>query len=242
MHKEGKLLEFGLSNFAPWEVMEIYYITKEHGWIQPTVYQGMYNAVTRATEELFPVLRKCGMRFYAFNLLAGGLLTDKRAAAVTDMQPSATDGSGAEIASDPPRDGGRFDPAQAGPMKIGHEYTARYWRPAYLSALRNLHSACQSCDGGPIAVQDAAHRWLMHHSLLDAAKGDGVILGASSEAQLEENLNACVGAGSGPLRDAVVAAFEAAWELTAATCPTYYSGYSGMNVFTTTHSRHHAKL
>ena len=58
MYKEGKLVEFGLSNFAPWEVMEIYYITKEEGWIQPTVYQGMYNPVTRATEELFPVLRK----------------------------------------------------------------------------------------------------------------------------------------------------------------------------------------
>jgi len=29
----------------------------------------MYNPVTRKTEELFPVLRKCGMRFYAFNLL-----------------------------------------------------------------------------------------------------------------------------------------------------------------------------
>ena len=57
MHREGKLREFGLSNFAPWEVMEIHYITKEQGWLQPTVYQGMYNAVTRATEELFPVLR-----------------------------------------------------------------------------------------------------------------------------------------------------------------------------------------
>lgn len=57
MAREGKLREFGLSNFAPWEVMEIYYITKEQGWLQPTVYQGMYNALTRATEELFPVLR-----------------------------------------------------------------------------------------------------------------------------------------------------------------------------------------
>lgn len=30
MHKEGKLVEFGLSNFAPWEVMEIHYICKVH--------------------------------------------------------------------------------------------------------------------------------------------------------------------------------------------------------------------
>lgn len=227
MHREGKLLEFGLSNFSPWEVMEIYYITKEQGWIQPTVYQGMYNAVTRATEELFPVLRKCGMRFYAFNLLAGGLLTDKRATAVAALPLSET--STDEVVSDPPRDGGRFDPAQPGPMKIGEEYTARYWRPAYLSALKHVHDACQSCHSGAIAVHDAAHRWLMHHSMLDADRGDGIILGASSVTQLEQNLTACVGADSGPLPDAVVAAFESAWEMTAASCPTYYSGYSGMN-------------
>ena len=229
MHKEGKLAEFGLSNFAPWEVMEIYYITKERGWVQPTVYQGMYNAVTRATEEIFPVLRRCGMRFYAFNLLAGGLLTDKRASAVATAALRTSNSSG-EVAIDAPRDGGRFDPEQKGPMKIGEEYTARYWRPAYLSALQHLHDACQSCDGGPIAVQDAAHRWLMHHSLLDASHGDAVILGASTVQQLEENLNACVGAGSGRLPDSVVDAFEVAWELTATQCPGYYNGYSGKNV------------
>ena len=39
MHREGMFREFGLSNFAPWEVMEIYYICKEEGWIRPTVYQ-----------------------------------------------------------------------------------------------------------------------------------------------------------------------------------------------------------
>lgn len=39
MHKEGKLKEFGLSNFAPWEVMEIFHLCKDHGWIKPTVYQ-----------------------------------------------------------------------------------------------------------------------------------------------------------------------------------------------------------
>ena len=52
MHQEGKLKEFGLSNFAPWEVMEIHHLCKDAGWIRPTVYQGMYNAVTRRTEEL----------------------------------------------------------------------------------------------------------------------------------------------------------------------------------------------
>ena len=31
---------------------------------------------------------------------------------------------------------------QAGPMKIGVEYTERYWRPAYLQALAMLHGVC----------------------------------------------------------------------------------------------------
>jgi len=44
----------------------------------PTVYQGMYNPVTRDVErELFPCLRSLGMAFYAYNPPAGGLLTGK---------------------------------------------------------------------------------------------------------------------------------------------------------------------
>ncbi|KAL2773295.1 aflatoxin B1 aldehyde reductase member 2 isoform 2, partial [Daubentonia madagascariensis] len=40
--------------------------------------EGMYNATTRQVEtELFPCLRHFGLRFYAYNPLAGGLLTGK---------------------------------------------------------------------------------------------------------------------------------------------------------------------
>jgi aflatoxin B1 aldehyde reductase len=219
MHKEGKLKEFGLSNFAPWEVMEIYHLCQNAGWVLPTVYQGMYNAVTRRTEELFPVLRKCGMRFYAFNLLAGGLLTDKRAAAAAAAATAST--------AAPPADGGRFDPAQAGPMKIGVEYTARYWRPSYLEAIANLKVACGAASP-PVPIADAAQRWLVHHSQLSAAHGDGVIIGASSVAQMEANLAACL--HGGPLPVEVVGAFEEAWALTEGSCPTYFSGYSGQMV------------
>jgi aflatoxin B1 aldehyde reductase len=43
-------------------------IARQNGWIQPTVYQGLYNAVHRAVEpELFPCLRKFGLSFYMFN-------------------------------------------------------------------------------------------------------------------------------------------------------------------------------
>ncbi|XP_060766457.1 aflatoxin B1 aldehyde reductase member 2-like isoform X2 [Neoarius graeffei] len=78
LYKEGKFKEFGLSNYASWEVAEIHSICKHNSWVLPTVYQGMYNAITRQVEtELLPCLRHFGMRFYAYNPLAGGLLTGK---------------------------------------------------------------------------------------------------------------------------------------------------------------------
>ena len=47
MYVEGKFKEFGLSNYAAWEVVDIYHICKARGWVLPTVYQGMYNPITR---------------------------------------------------------------------------------------------------------------------------------------------------------------------------------------------------
>lgn len=78
LHQAGKFKRFGLSNYSSWQVAEIYYICKANGWVLPQVYQGMYNAVTRQVEgELFPCLRRFNMAFYAYNPLAGGILTGR---------------------------------------------------------------------------------------------------------------------------------------------------------------------
>ena len=51
-----------------WEVAEIVGICRANGYIQPTAYQGIYNAMHRKVEpELFPCLRKFGIAFYGFN-------------------------------------------------------------------------------------------------------------------------------------------------------------------------------
>lgn len=42
--------EFGLSNFLSWEVVEFVSIARRNGWVQPTVYQGVYNTVSRTIE------------------------------------------------------------------------------------------------------------------------------------------------------------------------------------------------
>ncbi|KAJ9493901.1 hypothetical protein H2202_010568 [Exophiala xenobiotica] len=59
MFKEGKFVALGLSNYAAWEVAEVWNIAKERGWVKPTIYQAMYNAITRDIEkELVPCCRK----------------------------------------------------------------------------------------------------------------------------------------------------------------------------------------
>ena len=89
LYKEGKFKRFGISNYmayadsyhrsidvrltydhmaSRWEVAEIVCICRANGYIQPTAYQGIYNAIHRHVEpELFPCLRKFGISFYEFN-------------------------------------------------------------------------------------------------------------------------------------------------------------------------------
>ncbi|KAL5394719.1 hypothetical protein PMIN03_013046 [Paraphaeosphaeria minitans] len=46
LYKEGKFKQFGLSNFAAFEVAEIVMICREKGWVRPSIYQGCYNAIS----------------------------------------------------------------------------------------------------------------------------------------------------------------------------------------------------
>jgi len=41
LHVEGKFKEFGISNYASWQVAEMQHICEREGWVKPTVYQGM---------------------------------------------------------------------------------------------------------------------------------------------------------------------------------------------------------
>lgn len=47
LYEEGKFKQLGLSNYPAWEVAEIYNIARERGWVKPTIYQAMYNAISK---------------------------------------------------------------------------------------------------------------------------------------------------------------------------------------------------
>ncbi|XP_069596854.1 aflatoxin B1 aldehyde reductase member 2-like [Ranitomeya imitator] len=200
LHQEGKFKELGLSNYSSWEVMEIYCICKQRNWVLPTVYQGMYNATTRQVEtELLPCLRQLGIRFYAYNPLAGGLLTGKYKYEDKDNEqtPSRFFGNNwAEI------------------------YRNRYWKKHHFEAIDVVQTALQEAYGAERpSLTAAALRWMYHHSKLQGSRGDAVILGMSSTAQLVQNLD---GASGGPLLPPVVTAFDEAWNLVAHDCPNYF--------------------
>ena len=59
MGAEGKFKEFGLSNYAAWEVVDIYHICKAKGWVLPSVYQGMYNPITRYATNYVAICQLC---------------------------------------------------------------------------------------------------------------------------------------------------------------------------------------
>jgi len=191
LYRQDKFIEFGLSNYAAWQVAEVVETCRREGWMEPVVYQGMYNALTRDVErELFPCLRNYGMRFHAYNPLAGGLLTGKH------------------LAIDDIPDSGRFT--------VERGYLDRYWKQDYFDVLQELQTACAEAGLKPVEV---ALSWLVHHSLLDAERGDGIILGASTTDHLEQNLAAC---GQPPLPPEIVEILDRGWEIIKPNCFRYF--------------------
>lgn len=66
-YREGKFRKFGLSNFTAGEVAQVLEICERRGFVKPSVYQGQYNPLVRGGEkELFPLLRRNDMAFYAW--------------------------------------------------------------------------------------------------------------------------------------------------------------------------------
>lgn len=186
LYKEGHFERYGLCNFQAWEVAEICQICDRNGYVKPAVYQGLYNAFHRAVEaELLPCLRRYNMSFYCFNPLAAGLLTNRYTRNMGQVE-----------------DGSRFDPSS----RHGKLHVDRYMNPLYFDALDILRPVAKK---NGLTEVECALRWLSHHSRLEVEKGDGIVLGASSTSQLEQNLKALTG---GPLPEEVVQAINAGWQ------------------------------
>ncbi|KAA1473816.1 Aldo/keto reductase [Dentipellis sp. KUC8613] len=194
LHREGKFEAFGLSNYAAWEVVEIVHICRENGFIQPTVYQGLYNAISRTIEaELVPAARKYGLRVVAFNPLAGGFFTGK-----TSFDDTALDAT---------------DPFHSQNGWLGPLLRARYLKDGQLEALRIVRAAAHKHN---LTLPEIGHRWLQHHARLQP--GDGIVFGASTVEHVRANV---ASAEKGALPTEVVAALDLANRVVGLDAPSY---------------------
>lgn len=197
LHKAGKFVQFGISNFTAHEVAEVVLTCKYNNWVRPTVYQGMYNVITRNIEpELFVACRRYGLDIVTYNPIAGGLFSGKIKS--KDMEPET----------------GRFSGTKSGRM-----YRNRYFRE---STFRSLQIVEQAAEKHGLTMIETALRWTVHHSGLKIKDGnDGILIGVSSVAQLEDNLN---NLEKGPLPEEVVAALDEAWQVSKGESVPYWHG------------------
>ena len=193
----GAFGKLGMSNYHASEVQRCFELCDAHGFVKPTVYQGLYNPLNRAVEaELLPLLKANGCAFVAYNGLAAGLLTGKHAS---------------------------LDAVAAGRFKNNPNYLPRFYTPANFAAVASIRDAC---DDAGISMVQAAYSWVLKHSALDLENGDGVLLGASTLDQLDANIDACRDDGGDDLPGPVLAALDAAWDTTRDGAFAYWRSYS----------------
>ncbi len=136
----GKVRYPAISNYAAWQVAEIFCIAQKQGYRPPYVSQPMYNLLARGIEEEYlPFARRFGVSLAVYNPLAGGLLTGKHS---REKGPIA---------------GTRFDSNQL--------YLGRYWHDDYFAAVDELRSI--AADAGKTIVE-LALQWLLGQEQVDS--------------------------------------------------------------------------
>ena len=189
-------MQLGLSNFTAYEVAEIVMTCKHNNWVRPTIYQGMYNCITRGLEtEVFHACRRYGLDIVVYNPLAGGLFSGKIKS--KDVVPAE----------------GRFSDV----FRIGRLYRDRYFKDSTFRALQLVEAIAEKSG---LTMIEIALRWCVHHSELKVKTGnDGIIIGVSSVEHLDGNLTDLE---KGPLPDEVVKALDEAWISAKVDTPPYY--------------------
>ena len=168
--RQGKVRYLASSNYAGWEVVEMLWLAKEHGWHAPYVSQPMYNLLARGIEqEYLPMCRQFGISTVVYNPLAGGLLTGKH------NQEVFTAGT-------------RFDNNRL--------YQDRYWHTQDFHAVERLRAI--ACLAGRSLISLSLN-WLQHHAAVDViilgasslAQLNDDLVAAAEGALPEEIVKAC---------------------------------------------------
>lgn len=138
---EGKILAYGVSNFAAWQIAQIHAIADSKNMERPRVAQQVYSLIARRVEEEYREFAlTTGLSTMVYNPLGGGLLSGK----YTDPTPPTE---------------GRF-----GSSRLAGMYTERYWNEEMLSAVSSLSEIAAAAQ---ISLPELALRWLVRRPGVD---------------------------------------------------------------------------
>jgi aryl-alcohol dehydrogenase-like predicted oxidoreductase len=136
---QGKIRYMASSNYAGWQVCEMHWIADKNHYQAPFVAQPMYSLIARGIEQEFlPMCKRLGVSAFAYNPLAGGLLSGKH-----DPRTFTP--------------GGRFDASFWGKSL----YQERYWNEQTFQAVEQLKKI--AADAGR-SLLSLAFTWMLHHT------------------------------------------------------------------------------
>jgi aryl-alcohol dehydrogenase-like predicted oxidoreductase len=135
LRRAGKIRDFGVSNYASWQILEMFPLCERLGLPRPVISQLLYNLLVRQVEieyVRFALRYQLATTFY--NPLAGGLLA----------RPPVASGAGAPVPK-----GSRFD--------SNKQYQRRYWTERMFDATALLAEAAAAHDR---TLLELAYAWL----------------------------------------------------------------------------------
>ena len=149
--------------------------------------------------ETITACHRYGIDVVVYNPLAGGLFSGKIKS--KDLVPNDTSRFGSTSAT-------------------GTNSRPRYFTDATFEALAMIDKVAEAHK---LTMLEIALRWCVHHSSLNVKSGggDGIIIGVSSQQQLESNLRDLE---KGPLPEDVVGVLDEAWMVCKSTAPAYWHG------------------
>jgi aryl-alcohol dehydrogenase-like predicted oxidoreductase len=158
----GRVRDWGVSNYASWQILEMFALADARGMRRPVASQVLYNLLIRQIEvEHLAFGKRYDVHVTVYNALAGGLLTGRYAAGTT-LESAQVKGT-------------RFDGNAM--------YQRRYWSERMFDLGRALEGIAR--DEG-MSIIDLAYAWLATQ-----ARVDSILVGPASVVQLDAAIDAC---------------------------------------------------
>lgn len=138
--ESGRVRMWGVSNYAAWEILDMYALSDARGLARPVVSQVLYNALHRQLDiEYFAFTRRHPIHTTVYNPLAGGLLT------------------GNHTLETAPGKGSRFDENAT--------YRRRYWTRAMFDRVAQLRAVAEH-EGRSLV--DLSYAWVASRPDVDS--------------------------------------------------------------------------